>query len=374
MSLNVNVPREDLLSGLASLQNITGKKGTIAILSNVLIQTQNDSVDITATDLEVGIRNTIPAEILSPGSITLPAKKLFEIIRESNADSIHLETQENNWVKITAQSSNYNLAGMPSDEFPSFPEYNEENLLPVSSSLLKELIDKTIISVAQEGESQFNLSGILFEKDTDDENEKYIRMVSSDGHRLSLMQKTIDSELKLEKKAIIPRKGIHEIRKFCETNEKVKLGFDEKQAVIITENSVIIIRLMNGDFPVYNNIINIVNKDKYIEIDRIQLLQSIKRMNLFTEDRHNAVKFNFKDNKLILSSENMDIGNAKEEIKINYSGDELLLGFNGRYFVDALQVMKSEKIRSYINSSESPCLIEGEDDPGFLCVIMPMKI
>ena len=371
MSLNVNVPREDLLSGLASLQNITGKKGTIAILSNVLIQTQNDSLDITATDLEVGIRNTIPAEVISPGSITLPAKKLFEIIRESNADQIHLETQENNRVKINAKSSDYNLAGMPSDEFPSFPEYNKENLIDVSSDLLKELIDKTIFSVAQEGETQFNLSGVLFEKD---ENENNIRMVSSDGHRLSLMEKTIEAEIKLEKTTIIPRKGVHEIRKFCESNENLKLGFDEKQAVIITDTSVIIIRLMNGDFPDYKNIINIVSKDKYIEIDRIQLLQSIKRMNLFTEDKHNAVKFNFKDNKMILSSENMDIGNAKEEKKIDYSGDELLLGFNGRYFVDALQVMKSEKIKSYINSSESPCLIEGEDDSGFLCVIMPMKI
>ncbi len=374
MSLNVNVPREDLLSGLASLQNITGKKGTIAILSNVLIQTQNDSLDITATDLEVGIRNTIPAEVISQGSITLPAKKLFEIIRESDADQIHLETQENNWVNINAQASNYNLAGMPSDEFPSFPEYNKENLTSVSSDLLKELIDKTIFSVAQEGETQFNLSGILFEKDAIDEKEKSIRMVSSDGHRLSLMENPIESEINLEKTTIIPRKGVSEIRKFCESYENVKLGFDEKQAVITTDNSVIIIRLMNGDFPDYKNIINVVNKDKFIEIDRIQLLQSIKRVNLFTEDRHNAVKFNFLDNAMILSSENMDIGNAKEEIAITYSGDELLLGFNGRYFVDALQVMKSEKIRAYINSSESPCLIEGEDDPGFLCVIMPMKI
>lgn len=372
MSLIVNVSREELLSGLAPLQNITGKKGTIAILSNVLIQTQNDSIDITATDLEVGIRNTVPAEILSKGSITLPSKKLFEIIRESNGDQIHLEAQENNWVKIKALSSDYNLAGMPSDEFPTFPEYNEENLITIESEILKELIDKTIFSVAQEGESQFNLAGVLFE--TDKENKNMIRMVSSDGHRLSLMESMIDKEINLEKTTIIPKKGVNEIRKFCEAHDEVQIAFDDKQSVVKNDNSVMIIRLMNGDFPDYRNIINVINKEKSIDIDTDVLLHSIKRMNLFTEDRHNAVRFNFLDNKMILSSENMDVGNAKEEIEINYSGDELLLGFNGRYFVDALQVMRSKNIKTYINSSESPCLIEGEDDPGFLCVIMPMKI
>ena len=374
MSLIVNVSREDLLSGLATLQNITGKKGTIAILSNVLIQSNNDSLDITATDLEVGIRNAIPAEIIAPGSITLPAKKLFEIIRETSDDQIHLEEKDNNWVQISAQRSNYNLAGMPSDEFPVFPEYKDENLINIDGYTLKELIDKTIFSVAQEGESQFNLSGVLLETEEGDNDAFIIRMVSSDGHRLSLMETVIDKKLSLEKTTIIPRKGLNELRKFCETNESLMIGFDEKQAVIKTDNSVMIIRLMNGDFPDYRNIINVINKDSFIEIERDVLLHSIKRMNLFTEDRHNAVKFNFKDDIMILSSENMDIGNAKEELKINYKGDELLLGFNGRYFVDALNVMKSEKIKTYINSSESPCLIEGGDDEGFLCIIMPMKI
>ena len=376
MALTLNVSRDDFLSALASLQSVTGKKGTIAILSNVLIETENDSMILTGTDLEIGIKKAIPAEIISPGTITLPCRKLFEIVRESMAEQIHLELLDNNWVKITADLTDYNLAGMPAEEFPTFPEYNKENLVSLPCEVIKELIDKTIYSVAQEGESQFNLSGVLVEREIKDGTNS-IRLVSSDGHRLSLMESQVDidlSNLNMDRNIIIPRKGIQEIRKFCEGEESIDIGFEEKQAVVKTGDSLMIIRLMNGEFPDYHNIIQVINKAKYIEIDRISLINSMKRMNIFTEDRFNAVQFNIKDNKIILSSQSMDIGSAKDELSIDYNDVPLQLGFNGRYFIDALQVMNSEKVKAYINSEESPCMIQGEDDPGYLSIIMPMKL
>jgi len=376
MALTLNVSRDDFLSALASLQSVTGKKGTIAILSNVLIETKNDSLLLTGTDLEIGIQNTIPAEILSPGTITLPCRKLFEIVRESMADQIHLELLDNNWVKITADLTDYNLAGMPAEEFPAFPEYNKENLVSLDCDIIKELIDKTIYSVAQEGESQFNLSGLLVEREIKD-GDNFLRMVSSDGHRLSLMEAHIEndlSNLNMDRNILIPKKGVQEIRKFCEGEKTIEIGFEEKQAVVKTADSLMIIRLMNGDFPDYQNIIQVINKAKYIVIDRISLINSMKRMNIFTEDRFNAVQFNIKDNKMILSSQSMDIGSAKDELQIDYNDTPLQLGFNGRYFIDALQVMSSNNIKAYINSEESPCMIQGEDDPGYLSIIMPMKL
>jgi len=376
MSLSFNVSRDEFLGGLSSLQNITGKKGTIAILSNVLIETGINRIVLTATDLEVGVKIDIPAEIMSEGTITLPARKLFEIVRESGVDMLHLELHDNNWVKISANSSDYNLAGMSSEDFPAFPEYEEKSLIKIPSDTLKELIDRTIFSVAQEGESQFNLAGVLVEKEKKEEG-SLLRMVSSDGHRLSLMEMDIDTDLDLlnmENTTLIPRKGVQEIRKFCDTCDEVSLAFEKNQAVIKTENSLLIIRLMNGDFPDYRNIINIIEQDKFIEIDRQTLINSMKRMILFTEDRFNAVKFHIEKDALMLSSESMDIGNAKDIIKIEYADEIMNLGFNGKYFMDALQVMSSEKIQAYINSEESPCLIKGVDDPGYVSVIMPMKI
>ena len=135
-----------------------------------------------------------------------------------------------------------------------------------------------------------------------------------------------------------------------------------------------IVRLMNGEFPDYQSIVNVIEKSNVIEIDRSSFLESLKRTNLFTEDTFNAIQLTIDEKKLILTSHNMDFGNAKDEITINYSGEPMDLGFNCRYFIDTLQVMRSDSIRAYVNSDQSPCFIEGEDDQGFISIIMPMKI
>lgn len=377
MTLSINLSKEDFLPALNSLQSITGKKGTMAILSNVLIQTQENFIELIATDLEVGIKKNVAAEIVSPGSLTLPAKILYEIVRESGSDSISIEEKEKNWARIKSGTSMYNLAGTSSEEYPSFPEYEEESLVPLPCDLIKELIDKTIFSVAQERESNYTLTGILLEKDKNEEGKSLLRMVSSDGHRLSIMEKDLDEEsndIAIEKNTLIPRKGVSEIKKACEGQKNFSMGADKKQLVIKTKNSLMVVRLMNGEFPDYRSIVNVIEKDNVIEIDRGNFLESLKRTNLFTEDTFNAIQLSVDETKLTLSSQNMDFGNAKDELAINYEGSPMELGFNCRYFIDTLQVMRSDTIKAYVNSDQSPCLIEGDDDQGFVSIIMPMKI
>jgi len=377
MTLSINLSKEDFLPALNSLQSITGKKGTMAILANVLIQTQENFVELIATDLEVGIKKNVAAEVVSPGSLTLPAKILYEIVRESGSDTIKIEEKDKNWARIKAGSSMYNLAGTSSEDYPKFPEYNEETLVSLPCEIIKELIDKTIFSAAQERESNYTLTGILLEKETKEEDRSVLRMVSSDGHRLSIMEKDLDKEsdnIIIEKNTLIPRKGVSEIKKVCEGQKIFSMGADKKQLIVKTKNSLMIVRLMNGEFPDYTSIVNVIEKNNVIEIDRSKFLESLKRTNLFTEDTFNAIQLTVDDNKLILSSQNMDFGNAKDEMTINYSGEPLDLGFNCRYFIDTLQVMRSSTIKAYVNSDQSPCLIEGEDDQGFISIIMPMKI
>ena len=377
MTLAINVSKEDFLPALNSLQSITGKKGTMAILANILIQTQENFIELISTDLEVAIKKNVAAEILSPGSLTLPAKILYEIVRESGSDNIKIEEKDKNWARIKAGSSMYNLAGTSSEEYPKFPEYNEESLISLPCEIIRELIDKTIFSAAQERESNYTLTGILLEKEKTEEGTSFLKMVSSDGHRLSIMEKELDKEsenISIEKNTLIPRKGVSEIKKVCEGQKNFSLGADKKQLVIQTKNSLMIVRLMNGEFPDYKSIVNVIEKDNVIEIDRSKFLESLKRTNLFSEDTFNAIQLTVEDQKLILSSQNMDFGNAKDEMSINYTGDPLDLGFNCRYFIDTLQVMRSENIKAYVNSDQSPCLIEGDDDLGFISIIMPMKI
>jgi len=376
MSLILNIAREDFIYALSSMQNVTGKPGTIAILGNVLLRSANDSLELTGTDLEVGIRQIIPAEILSQGSITLPSKKLFEIVRESNSAHIYIEEIENNWVKIKADSSDYNLAGMASDEFPSFPEHKEESLIEIDAENIKDLIEKTIFSVALDTESNFTLTGILVEKEIK-EDKRYLRMVSSDGHRLSLMKKEVKGDISLfnlDKTTIIPRKGVQEIKKFCEHHETLFIGFEEKQVVIKGDHAILIIRLMNGDFPDFRNLLQIINKEKFIEINRLVLLNAMRRMNLFTEDRFNVVKCHIEDNEIKLSSQSMDLGNAQEVHPVKYTGDSIKLGFNGKYFIDTLQVMTCEEVKLFIEGKDRPCLVYSENEPDFISIIMPMVI
>jgi len=371
-----NVARSDFFKAVSSLQSITSKKGTIAILANVLVETGNECLFLTATDLEVGIKIEIPAEISSPGSITIPSKKIFEVTREIADEHLRVEVSENKWIKIATQSGQYNLAGSDSEEYPSFPEFDRDVMATLSADMLKETIEKTIFSVAHEGDSHFNLTGVLIEKE-ESEDKNFIRLVSSDGHRLTIKKSEAEtdiSKLKLEKTILVPKKGIVEMSKLCENKEFVELGFDNKQAVVKTDKTLMIIRLMNGDFPDYKNIIKAISRDNFIEIERDTFISSLKRINLFTEDLFNSVQFSFVDDKLILTSQNMDIGSAKEEIDIVYKGENMNLGFNGKYFVETMQVMKSKKIKAYLSSEKSPCLIEGDEDPGFMSIVMPMKI
>jgi DNA polymerase-3 subunit beta len=376
MSLVVNIAKDDLLSALAFIQNITTKPGTLAILSNILIETKNDTVELTGTDLEVGVRQIVPAEILAPGSITLPSKKLFEIVRESNDEHIYIEVKEKNWVKIVAGASDYNVAGMASEDFPTFPVYKEENLISLPAEDIKDIIEKTIFSVASDTESTFTLTGLLIEKE-ESEGSHFLRMVSSDGHRLSLMKKKTEKELtpfQIDNTTIIPRKGAQEIKKMCEKSEIVSIGFEKKQAVLKSDNTTVIIRLMNGDFPDFRSLLDVIDMDKFIEIDRNTLLNSMKRMNLFAEEKFNIVKWHMENNVLALTSQSMDIGNAHETIPIEYSDESLVLGFNGRYFVDTLQVMTSNTVKIFLSGPGKPCLIKSDKEPDFISVIMPMEL
>lgn len=376
MAFHFTIPRDSFLRAISAQQNITSKKGTLAILSNVLLDVEQNRIILTATDLEIGLKQMVPAEVMEQGVITLPAKKLFEIARESSSDILTFQEQEKNWVDITAGTSLYKLAGMMSDEYPQFPEYDEENMVDMEGGIFGDLIDKTIFSIAQDKENMYSLTAALLQKEKKDDG-IFFKMVTSDGHRLTLMEKEVDKKadnLKFNPVTLIPRKGIQEIRKFCEDKDIFRFGIEKKQAVLQSDDALLIIRLMQGEFPEYQNILKVISLDNCVEIDRLRFLESLKRINLFTEDMFKAIKIEIGENHMQLSSQNADFGSAKDEFDVIYSGDPLSLGFNCRYFIEALQVMEADTIKAYISSDESPCLIQADDDEGFISVVMPMKL
>ncbi len=376
MAFHFNIARDDLLKAAGNQQNITNKKRTMAILSNILLEVEQDHIVFTGTDLDIGLKQVVPAEVFEKGVLTLPAKKLYELARESSSPTLSFQEEEKNWVTITAGSSVYRLAGMISDEFPRFPEYNQENMVEMNSSVMADLIDKTIYSIAQDKENMFTLTAALLKKMQDGDT-RYLQMISSDGHRLSIMKKEVEEsidDLQMNPVTLIPRRGIQEIRKFCEDRDTFSIGIEEQQAVLQSDDSLLIIRLLEGEFPDFQAILNVISRDNIIRINRQRFLESLKRINLFTEDLFHAIKIEINQGTMTLTSQNADFGSAKDDLEVEYDGDKLTLGFNCRYFIDALQVMEGEIIEACINSDESPCLISSDDDEGFLSIIMPMKL
>ena len=210
------------------------------------------------------------------------------------------------------------------------------------------------------------------------ENEHtYLKLITSDGHRLTIMSREVEAAidaLQLKPVTLIPRRGVQEIRKFCENKNSFFFGIEEKQAVLKDEDSLLIIRLMEGDFPDFQVLLGSLSKENTIHIDRLRFLESLKRINLFTEDMFHAIKMDIAENQIVLSSQNADFGSAKDEFQVEYAGKPMSLGFNCRYFIESLQVMEGDRISASINTQESPCMITSEEDKGFLSVIMPMKL
>ena len=377
MPFKCKILKNDFIENLNSLQNITNKRGTLAVLSNVLIETREDGLMLTGTDLEVGLKLFVAAEIIEQGSLTLPSKKIFEIVRESGSEELVIEETENSWVKINAGESTYNLAGITSDEFPAFPKFNEETFTSFEAHIFLDLIDKVIFSIANEQENIYSLTSVLIEKEKNDDGKSYLKMVSSDGHRLSIMEKDVAIDIDdfyLNEVTLIPKKGIQELKKFCESRDTIDISFEKKQMVVKDGEAIMVIRLKQGEFPQYKPIVNAVSLENCIKIDRIPFLESLKRINLFTEDIFHTIQLQLEDNTMILTSQNADLGNAKDKQTISYDGDPLTMGFNCRYFIETLQVMECETVEAYINSNNSPCLMKSAEDRGFTSIIMPMQL
>ena len=377
MSVHCVINKEKFLDILAGVQNVTNKKNTMAVLANILLQLENSVLKITATDMEVGLQFNMEAEEIAAGSITLPSKKLYEIVKVSSSDTIEIRETENNWVKIKAGPSTYNLAGMASAEYPEIPSREENNGIKAASVIFLELIDRTQHSIAGEQENIYSLTSALI--DIEEKNgEALIRMVSSDGHRLSVMEKTADREiLKLKgdnRLILVPRRGIQEMKKYCESRDEVEVCLENDQFFISDDKSMLVIRLKKGEYPPYKSIIETIQKKYQIMVEREKFIESLIRSDLFTRDAYHTIRIDLSRDCITLSSENIELGSSKEQVPVSYEGEDLSLGFNCRYFIETLEVMEGEKVSMYLDGKDSACCFTSEADQGFLSIIMPMNI
>jgi len=372
--IKFSVKKTDFLIPLSNIQTIIDKKSTMTIINNILIYTKEDSLFIEATDLEVSYKSKIPSSIIEQGAITINARKFYEIVKEFPSETIYFEEDENSWLKIRADGkTEYKIGGLSPDNFPRFKHIDSKNIIDLEVPIIKEMIEKTIFSSSYD-DRKYSLSGIFFEEEHNQKGSK-IRMVSSDGHRLSLMEKYIPEKgLNLESGIIIPRKGAQEIRKIIEGHERMLWGIDNNFCFVICGNDILVIRIIDGKFPDYRNIIP-ESKNRYLIFDRLEMFNALKRISILSSDTtFRGVKAKIEPKLIEIESLYKEIGEAKEVINIDYNADPFEIAFNAKYFMDALYVMDSNKIELTVNNTESPCLIRGNKDIGFLALIMPMNL
>jgi len=380
--IELTVKRTSLLEALSYAQNFIDKKTTMSILKNILLYTNDDKLVIEATDLEISYQIKLSCDIKKEGSILLDPKKIYELTKELPFEDIKIEEKDNFWIKIKSENNTtdssemeYEIAGLPADEFPRFIKYTNGKYLHIESSTLKEMIDKTIFSVASDdAKTKISLTGINFEI-INENSLKKIRMVSSDSLRLSLIDKIINSDFELEKPIIIPKKGASELKKILDKYQSINIAIQDKFIFILTENENITIRLIDDKFPPYRAIIPEYKNNNAIIIDRLKFLNSLKRLTILTNDIYDSIKIKLNKDILELETLQNETGRAKETIPVNVENANFTeIVFNGRFVLNILSVMKSKNINLIINNSKSPCLITGSEDEGFLSIFMPIII
>jgi DNA polymerase-3 subunit beta len=377
--MEFRIERKNFLKGLAMVQTIVERRSTIPILSNILVQTDQNGITLTATDLETATRATFPASVDAEGQVSVPARKLFEIVRELSEAEIRVTKKENNWVTLTCEKSAFNLVGINPEEFPPLPQFKEEDLHPFPTKDLREMIDRTAFAASTE-ESRYNLNGV-FLKRIEIDGQPALRMVATDGHRLSLVDRIGLEFSSLEQGVIIPRKGLLEIKRLIgdggqkeeEGEGLVHLSLSENNLVAKKDGMIVLTRLIEGEFPDYESVIPKDN-DKTISLLRDQFTACLKRISTMASEKGEGLVFQIQKGSMAVSSSSQDFGDAKEDIEVDYGGEDLSVGFNGRYLLDALGIMETDQVLFELKDNATAGILRPVGQEGHLCLVMPMKL
>ena len=365
--MKITVDKAELLRVLQRVQGIVEKRNTLPILSNVLIETLEGGITLMATDLEIFIKDICPATVEDSGTITVNARKLFEIVKSLPKERVDIRLTEEGRLNIVSGSVKYNIMGIPSSEFPAFPDVAEDSLVRIDHNIFAEMIDRTAFAVSTD-ETRYNINGFFMQKEAE-----RIRLVTTDGHRLALIDREFTTIPVETAGVILPRKGVVELRRLFEEEGSFLFGITDKTATVKKDTTLMNIRLIEGDFPDYKQVIPTDN-DKEAVLERPAFLESLKRVSILASDRIKGVKFNFSEGRLLLSSSNPDIGDVEDEVAAEYSAEELTIAFNARYFIDVLSVIDEDRVVISLKDSVSPCLLKPEDSEDYIYIVMPMRL
>ena len=377
--MQVKIDRETLLRGVGRTLGVVDRRGTMPILGNFLLQTDEHRVLISATDLEVSFRGFYPAEVLEHGAVTVQAHYLFNLIKELPGASVDLTGTDKAGLKILSGESRYQLNGLPADQFPPVPEITDQNLVETESRIVKEMIEKTIFSVSVD-DLQYHLSSIFWER-VETEQGFLLRLISTDGHRLTLIERPLpgSEQVPMEKGLLIPRKGMAEVIRFLAEEEKVSLGLGTQSLALRADDRYLFIRLLQDKkFPEYRRIIPESFGYRFA-INRRELLEAIKRISLLSTERFKGVVLKLLPDRVEVTFTNPEVGEGFEQVPAfleagDPGGLPIEVGFNARYFLEPLNAMESDLAILELNDKDRPCRLVDQGDPHYFSIIMPMSL
>src|SRR5215468_6326690 len=365
--MKLTATREDFLAPLQSVIGVVERRQTMPVLANVLMSARENRLSINGTDLEVELVASSQASVQQPGDITVPGRKLLDIFR-SLPDGVSITfSTEGERVSLRAGRSRFTLSSLPAAEFPVVEEINAQQTLSVPQGDFRRLIDKTHFSMAQQ-DVRYYLNGLLLETDG-----KALRAVATDGHRLALCEMELAGKAKTTHQVIVPRKGVLELQRILGTEGTIELAVGTNHVRAQIGDISFTSKLIDGRFPEYARVIP-ANPPRPVEADRETLRQALQRTAILSNEKYRGIRLTVRPDLLTLQAHNPEQEEAEDQVEVSYKGEEVEIGFNVNYLLDALSAIESDRVEIGLTDSNSSCLIHA---PGILhtrYVVMPMHV
>lgn len=365
--MEIRLTKELLQKSVQTVQNAVSQKSGLPILANILFEAFKDKASFIATDLEIGIiSRTKDVKVQEEGAISIPAKKISDIVKELPNEEVCLLSKKNNQVVIKCGKSVFKIMGLPKDEFPKIPEMGDKEALFFPQKVLKNMLNMTSFAVSRD-ETRYILNGILFIVAN-----KKLRLISTDGRRLSMVEKETQKQINLSKKVIIPLKATSELLKILKDEGEVKILFSENQIAFEFDETLLITRLIEGEYPNYEQVIPKPSQEK-MKVAKESFYSAVKRANLFTSADSQSIKLDLLNNKLVISKTSQDGSESREELDCGYSGDGLSIGFNPAYLLDVLKNVDEEEVVMEFAGADKRGVIRSNNGD-YIYIVLPVRM
>ncbi len=373
--MKFSITKKDILNVLSNIQGITGRKTNLSITCDVLISALGSSVTLTANDMETVFVGSYDAQVEVEGVLSINSRKFFEIVKEYPDDFIPVNELDNRWVEIGTGDSVFHIVSSDYTSFPETPVIEDVSFIQVDAGELKRMISASSAILYGNDEKRPYVIGSFMEKIISPDGKNLFRMVSTDSKRLNCFDMEYTGDLNIPEEGIlVPKKGLSELGKFIDTGvDSIQLGIKDNHFIFQRAGESIMIKLLEGQFPSYKPVLDFSSMVA-VDMDRTTFMNLLRRISIFTSDDYKTVMLHFRQNELLVTITNPDLGESKERMMIPYEGEEVIGAYNPKYFRDALNLFDKDMVQLYIKDDRSPCLIRHPEDGSLICLVMAISI